>query len=142
MTPKQKGLIRETWNEIVPIADTAAELFYNRLFEVAPSIRPLFRSTDMVEQSKKLIQALMVAVKNLDNLEALTPVLEDLGRRHLHYGVVAQHYEDVGKTLLWTLKQGLGEAWTPEVAAAWTDLYALLSSIMQGAGNEPSQNAA
>jgi len=142
MTPKQKGLIRESWNEIVPIADTAAELFYNRLLEVAPSIRPLFRSTDMVEQSKKLIQALTVAVKNLDNLEALTPVLEDLGRRHLRYGVVAQHYEDVGKTLLWTLKQGLGDAWTPEVAAAWTDLYALLSSIMQGTGNEPSRNAA
>jgi len=142
MTPKQKGLIRETWSQVVPIADTAVELFYNRLFEVDPSIRRLFRSTNMAEQGKKLIQALTFALKNLDNLGVLTPILEELGRRHHRYGVTAEHYEEVGTTLLWTLKQGLGEAWTPEVAAAWAELYALLSSIMQGAGNEPSQSAA
>ena len=67
------------------------------------------------------------------------PVVETLGRRHRGYGVTAQHYESVGAALLWTLEQGLGKAWTPEAAEAWTQLYGLLSAVMRRAANEPSQ---
>jgi len=143
MTPESKRLIKETWALVVPIADTAAQLFYNRLFEIDPSTRALFKTTNMAEQRKKLMHTLTVALQSLDKLEALVPVVENLGRRHVGYGVTAAHYESVGAALLWTLEQGLGKAWTPEAAAAWTELYGVLSAVMRGAANEaqPAQAA-
>jgi hemoglobin-like flavoprotein len=139
MTPEQKRLIKETWRRVLPIADGAAALFYNRLFEIDPSTEALFRKTNMPDQRKKLVQTLTVALQGLDNLDALVPVVESLGRRHRGYGVTAEHYESVGAALLWTLEQGLGKAWTPEAAAAWMQLYGLLSAIMRRAANEPAQ---
>ncbi len=126
----------------MPIADTAAAIFYDRLFEIDPSTRALFRMTAMTEQRKKLMQTISVALQGLDNLEALTPVVENLGRRHRGYGVTDKHHESVGAALLWTLEKGLGTAWTPQAAAAWTELYGLLSSIMRRAANEPTAHAA
>jgi hemoglobin-like flavoprotein len=136
MISAKKHLIRTTWAQVVPIADQAAALFYQRLFEIDPSARDLFRATDMVQQRKKLLQVLGIAVSSLDNLGALVKTVEDLGRRHAGYGVKDEHYDSVGAALLWTLQQGLGSAWTAEVAAAWTEVYSLLSGIMRRAQQE------
>jgi hemoglobin-like flavoprotein len=135
MTLVRKQLIRNSWAQVVPMADQVAAMFYERLFEIDPSARRLFRTTDMMAQRKKLLQVLGVAVSSLDNLGALSKTVEDLGRRH-GYGVKESHYDSVGAALLWTLEQGLGKAWTPEVATAWTDVYTLLSGIMRTAQHQ------
>jgi hemoglobin-like flavoprotein len=131
MTPEQNKLVKDTWQQVVPIADTAAGLFYNRLFEIDPSTRTMFRNTDMPEQRRKLMQILAAAVAGLDNLDALIPTVENLGRRHAGYGVTDAHYDSVGAALLWTLSKGLGDAWTPDAEAAWTTVYGLLSGVMR-----------
>jgi len=133
MTPEQKKIVQRTWRLVVPIADKAATLFYDRLFEIDPSTRPMFRAEMLAEQRKKLVQILAAAVSGLDDLDALVPVVKDLGRRHAGYGVTAAHYDSVGQALLWTLEQGLGAAWTPEAKAAWTEVYGLIAGVMQDA---------
>jgi hemoglobin-like flavoprotein len=133
MTPEQKRLVENTWKQIAVSADAAAALFYCRLFEIDPSIRQLFRATEMVAQRKKLVQTLSFAISGLDDLDALASKVEDLGRRHAGYGVTDAHYDSVGAALLWTLEQGLGQAWTPAVASAWTEVYGFLSGIMRKA---------
>jgi hemoglobin-like flavoprotein len=110
MTPEQKQLVRDTWKQVAPIADAAADMFYRRLFEIDPTTRKLFRATDMVAQRKKLLQTLAFAIGGLDNLGALVSKVEDLGRRHAGYGVTDAQYDSVGAALLWTLEQGLGHA--------------------------------
>ncbi len=142
MIARQKKLIQDTWAQVVPIADRAAAIFYQRLFEIDPSTRPLFNTTDMAQQRKKLLQVLGVAVSSLDNLGALSKTVEDLGRRHAGYGVKDSHYDSVGVALIWTLEQGLGSAWTPEVAAAWKEVYGILSSIMRTAQQQVRAKAA
>ena len=133
MTPIQKGLVQATWKLVVPLAGPAAIMFYDRLFEIDPTAKPLFRHADMAKQRKKLIQIMGTAVISLDRLDALLPVVEDLGRRHAGYGVEDRHYDSVGAALLWTLERGLGKEWTPQVAEAWTETYALLSGVMRRA---------
>lgn len=133
MTPTQKSLVQSTWKQIAPLAGPAAIMFYDRLFEIDPSTKPLFRQTDMEHQRKKLIQIIGTAVASLDRLDALVPVVEDLGRRHAGYGVEDKHYESVGAALLWTLERGLGKDWTPQVAEAWTETYGLLSGVIRRA---------
>ena len=130
LTDRQRTLVRETWAAVVPIAPAAAALFYSRLFELDPSLRRLFRQTDVAEQGKKLMQTLAVAVAGLDRLDTLVPAVEALGRRHVGYGVRDEHYATVGAALLWTLEQGLGEAFTPDVREAWTAAYLLLAGVM------------
>jgi hemoglobin-like flavoprotein len=142
MTRDQKRLLTETWQQVVPFADKAATLFYDRLFEIDPSVRKLFHATDMARQREKLIAVLGGAVDGLDDLEALLPLVEELGRRHACYGVTDGHYDSVGAALLWTLEQGLGESWTPDVANAWTDVYALLSGAMRRGAPSRSTAAA
>jgi hemoglobin-like flavoprotein len=136
MNPDQKRLVRETWKQVMPIADTVADLFYRRLFQIDPATRELFRATDMFAQRKKLLQTLGFAVSGLDNLDVLLSTVEDLGRRHARYGVTDKHYDYVGAALLWTLEQGLGRAWTPEVEQAWAEVYGLLSAVMRGAADQ------
>ncbi len=133
ITLEQKKLVQETWEKVVPIVETAAELFYGRLFEIDPELKPLFKQTDMKEQKMKLLQMLGMAVKGLDNLEQLVPAVENLGRRHVGYGVKDSHYDTVGDALLWTLEKGLGEAFTPEVMEAWTQTYITLATVMKNA---------
>jgi hemoglobin-like flavoprotein len=133
MTPEQRQLVADTWKQVAPIADTAANLFYSRLFEIDPSTRKLFRANDMAAQRKKLLQTLSFVINGLDHLDVLVSKVEDLGRRHAGYGVTDAHYESVGAALLWTLEQGLGRAWTPAVASAWTEVYGMLSGIMRNA---------
>jgi nitric oxide dioxygenase len=130
MNPTDIDLIRTSWSGVEPIADTAAGLFYGRLFELDPAIERLFRRTDMAAQRKILMQTLTVVVKSLDKLEQLVPAVQALGRRHAGYGVREAHYARVGEALLWTLEQGLGATFTPPVRAAWAEAYGILASVM------------
>jgi len=132
MTPEQIALVQETFKAVVPIKDTAADLFYGRLFEDDPSLEALFPA-DLTEQKQKLMATIATAVGGLDNLEDIVPVVQDLGIRHIAYGVKPEHYDTVGGALLWTLEQGLGEAFTPEVKAAWTEVYTVLATTMKDA---------
>lgn len=129
MNAEQKQLVRESFAEVVPIADAAARLFYGRLFELDPDARALF-TNDMEEQGRKLMQMLKVAVNGLDRLDTLLPALKALGARHVDYGVKPEQYPTVGAALLWTLQQGLGDKFTPEVKDAWTEVYTLMANAM------------
>jgi hemoglobin-like flavoprotein len=141
MTPNEVGLIKTSWAAVEPIADTAAGLFYGRLFELDPALQRLFRRTDMAAQRKVLMQTLTVVVKSLDRLDQIVPAVQALGRRHAGYGVRAAHYGTVGSALLWTLEQGLGDGFSSEVRAAWTEAYGTLASVMIDAANADSQDA-
>ena len=132
MTPEQIELVKSTWSTVETISDTAAELFYGRLFELDPSLKELFKG-DMAEQGKKLMQMIGVAVANLHQLgEVLVPV-QELGKRHVGYKVEAKDYDTVAEALLWTLEKGLGDAWNDDVKAAWTETYVTLASVMKEA---------
>ena len=129
MTPEQIKAIQESFAKVLPISEQAAALFYGRLFEIAPSVKPLFRG-DMTEQGRKLMATLAVVVNGLTNLETILPAASGLAKRHVGYGVKPIHYPIVGEALLWTLERGLGADWTPELAEAWTDAYGVLSDYM------------
>ena len=129
MTPEQVQLVQQSFAKVAPISEQASVIFYDRLFEVAPSVRAMFPD-DMTEQRKKLMATLAVVVGGLSNLEAVLPAASALAKRHVNYGAKAEHYPVVGGALLWTLEKGLGEAWTPEIAAAWTAAYGTLSTYM------------
>ena len=132
MTPEQVLLVKDSFRKVMPIAGTAADLFYDRLFTVAPDVRSLFPD-DLTEQKKKLIAMLATAVSNLHQLEQISAAVQDLGKRHTAYGVTPKHYQPVGDALLWTLEQGLGTDFTPPVKAAWTEAYVTLAGVMQNA---------
>jgi hemoglobin-like flavoprotein len=140
LTIAQKTLVQASFATIAPIADDAAVLFYRRLFELDPSLKALFRG-DMAEQRKKLMQMLTAAVKGLDRLDQLVPVVQELGRRHVVYGVADSHYDTVGDALLWTLEKGLGRGFTPEVKEAWVTVYGLLATTMRDAAREAAMVA-
>jgi len=129
MTPDQVRLVQQSFSKVAPIADQAAMIFYDRLFEVAPTVKALFPA-DLTEQRKKLMAMLAAVVNGLSNIESILPAASALATRHVTYGAKAEHYPVVGGALLWTLQKGLGEAWTPEVAAAWTAAYGTLSTYM------------
>ena len=129
MTPEQIKAIQESFAKVAPISEQAAAMFYGRLFEIAPSVKPLFRG-DMTEQGRKLMATLAVVVNGLTNLESILPAASALAKRHVGYGVKPIHYPIVGEALLWTLQRGLGADWTPELAEAWTDAYGVLSDYM------------
>jgi hemoglobin-like flavoprotein len=129
MTPEQVKLVQQSFAQVAPIADTAANIFYERLFEVAPAVKPLFRG-DMAEQRRKLMATLAVVVRGLSDLPSVLPAASALAKRHVDYGARPEHYPVVGETLLWTLARGLGPLWTPEVEAAWTAAYGVLSGFM------------
>jgi hemoglobin-like flavoprotein len=141
MTPRQIALVRENFAAVKPIADTAAALFYDRLFALDPALRALFKS-DMRAQGAKLMQMIGVAVAGLHAPEALVPTLEELGRRHRGYGVEDRHYATVGEALIWTLEEGLGAAFTAEARAAWLAAYMLLAGVMQAGAARPDAAAA
>jgi hemoglobin-like flavoprotein len=129
MTPQQIDLVQASFAKVAPIAPAAASLFYGRLFDVAPQVRPLFRK-DMDEQGRKLMATLSVVVNGLKRLDNILPGVQMLAVRHVAYGVKAEHYEIVGQSLLWTLEQGLGADFTPEVRQAWAEAFGLLSGAM------------
>jgi len=132
MTPEQIDLVQSTFKKVAPIAETAADIFYTRLFETAPDVRGLFPD-DMTDQKKKLMQMIGVAVNGLRDLDAIVPAVQDLGARHQAYNVKEEHYDVVGAALLYTLGAGLGEDFTPEAEAAWAETYGLLAGVMKEA---------
>ncbi len=132
MSPEEIKLVQSTFQKVVPIAEDAAAMFYARLFELNPKLKTLFKG-DMVGQGKKLMAMLATTVNGLDQLDEIVPAVRNLGVRHIDYGVSAQDYDTVGEALLWTLGQGLGDAFTPEVKAAWTKAYVLLATTMKDA---------
>jgi hemoglobin-like flavoprotein len=129
MTPESIALVKTSWAQVQPISEQAAALFYGRLFEVYPEVKPLFKG-DMTEQGRKLMTMIATAVNALDRLEPMVPAIKALGARHAGYGVETADYDKVADALLWTLDQGLGDAFTPEVADAWTQAYTALASTM------------
>lgn len=129
MNPTQIKLVQESFAKVAPISEQAAVLFYDRLFDIAPSVRAMFPD-DMTGQRKKLMATLAVVVGGLSNLEGILPAASALAKRHVNYGAKPEHYPVVGGALLWTLEKGLGDAWTPELAEAWIAAYGTLSGYM------------
>lgn len=138
LTPRDINLLRDSWKDVSAIADTAAQLFYDRLFELDPALAPLFAESDMQAQRHKLIAALDAVIGGLDRPDALIAELSALGARHASYGTRPTHYDTVGAALLWTLGRGLGPRFTPDVRAAWTTAYALVAGVMREAGRRVS----
>lgn len=124
--------VQSSFEKVKPISEVAAEIFYSKLFEKDPSLKPLFKG-DMKEQGRKLMTMLGMAVGSLKNLDKLVPIAQDLGKRHVEYGVTAPMYDTVGAALLETLEVGLGADFTPELKAAWTQVYSTLASVMKEA---------
>ncbi len=137
MTPQQITLIQTSWADVVPIMDTAAGLFYQRLFALDPAVKPMFRG-DMREQGRKLMKTLGFIVNSLARLDEVVPVAQELARKHVGYGVQPAHYDTVGAALLWTLEQGLGPKFTDEVKVAWATAYGTLSQVMKDAAYAPA----
>ena len=136
VTPHQIDLIRASWSKVEPIADTAAQLFYGRLFEVDPRTKLLFRHTDMAAQRRNLVQTLSVVVASLDRLDTIVPAVQALGRRHAGDGVTPADYDTVGAALLWTFEQGLGPDFDDATREAWAEAYGILASVMIEAAGE------
>lgn len=131
MNDRQIELVQATFEQVKPISEIAADLFYGRLFELDHTLRPYF-SDDLTKQKKKLMTALAFVVAGLNRPDFILPILRELGQRHVDYGVQPHYYHTVGAALLWTLRQGLGEAYTDEVEIAWAAAYSLLSEVMVG----------
>lgn len=132
MTPEQAILVKSSWEKVVPISAQAAELFYGKLFELDPTLQSLFKG-DMAEQGKKLMMMINTAVNGLDRLEEIVPAVQQLGVRHVAYGVKDEHYDTVGAALLWTLETGLADAFTDDVKDAWATVYGVLADTMKAA---------
>jgi hemoglobin-like flavoprotein len=130
LTSSQVRLVQSSWEQVLPIQQQAAALFYAKLFELDPALKSLFKG-DMLDQGRKLTAMITAAVNGIAQVEELRPVVESLGRRHAGYGVTDAHYDTVGVALLWTLEQGLGSAFTPEVKVAWATTYAQLAATMR-----------
>jgi hemoglobin-like flavoprotein len=131
MTEDQIKLIQDSFAKVAPISEQAAALFYGRLFEIAPDVKPLFRG-DMQEQGRKLMATLATVANGLSDLPSILPAASALAKRHVAYGVKANDYAPVGEALLWTFERGLGAQWTPDVKAAWATAYVMLSEYMIG----------
>ena len=136
LTTRQIELVQKSFQQVVPIAETAAGLFYQRLFDTMPEATTMFKNTEIKEQGKKLMQMLTVAVAGLNRLEGVVAAVKALGARHIRYGVQDEHYQVVGEALLWTLEQGLGAAFTDDVKEAWALVYAILAETAISGAHE------
>lgn len=135
MNAEQIKLVQDSFEQVKPIADKAAEIFYNRLFQVAPHTRHMFKG-DMNKQGAMLMSTLGLAVGSLNDLDKIIPAVRALGKRHVGYNVRTEHFTLVGGAFLWTLEQAFGPAFTPELKTAWTEAYLLLAGVMQEAMSE------
>ena len=138
MNAEQVKLVQESFEQVAPMADAAATLFYGRLFDLDPALESLFKG-DMAEQGRKLMQMIGVAVRSLDRLEQVLPAVCALGARHAGYGVREKDYDTVGRALIWALRKGLGDDFTPEVEAAWAEVYGALARLMKAAQAEAAR---
>lgn len=135
MTPEQIELVKSSWEKVKPISEVAAGLFYGKLFEIDPELKEIF-SGDMTEQGRKLMAMINTAVNSLGNLSDIVPAVQELGKRHIDYGVKDKDYDTVAEALIWTLGQGLGEGFTDEVKSAWVETYTILATTMKEAAEE------
>lgn len=129
LTDGEKLLITESFTKIAPLSDKVAETFYNRLFEIAPDTKPLFKNTDMAEQGRKMMQTIATAVGAVYTLDAIAPEMEALGKRHVAYGVTGEQYDHIGDALIWAMQQSLGDDFSDESANAWKKVYKLIADI-------------
>ena len=137
MTPQEKQLVRESFQRIGEVAGPLSLLFYGRLFELDPSLRPMFRQ-DIEIQGRKLMDMLTAVIGGLDDLDGLTPVFRAMGQRHAGYGVLPRHYETVERALIWALGQALEADFAPEVRSAWRSVIRLIgTSMREGAAELP-----
>lgn len=130
MTQDQIDRVRASWRLVVPVAETVAAQFYERLFALDPALRPLFAHVDPVTQQRKLLQTLAIVVAGVDDFSQLLPAVEALGRRHVGYGVVEAQYATVRQALLWTLERGLGDVFDGDTRCAWAAAYDVLATAM------------
>ena len=130
ITQRQITLVQSSFSKVEPIAEQAADIFYNKLFEYDPKLKPLFKS-DIKAQGRKLMATLKVATSGLNDLDSLVPVLHKLAERHVNYGVKAADFTPVGNALLYALQQGLGNQFTDEVRQAWVDVFRLVATTMK-----------
>jgi len=137
MTTHDIELVKKSWTTVATIdMETVGGLFYNRLFEIAPEVKPMFSRSSIAEQSRKLLSMLSYVIAKLDKLDDILEEVAKLAKRHSQYGVKESHYAAVGAALLWTLEKGLGDLWNEELKAAWTRIYTVLSGAMIAAQNE------
>ena len=129
MTPQQIQLVQSSFKQVAPHAMQAAAMFYGRLFDVAPEVRPMFKG-DLTEQGRKLMSVLAVVVNGLTDLDKVVPAARSLAVKHVAYGVEARHYQPVGEALVWTLQTALGDRFDPPTRDAWVAAYATLSGVM------------
>lgn len=132
MRKERVDLVQATLTQLMPKSKETAAVFYAKLFELAPSTKPLFTG-DMKQQGQKFMSTLSYAIHGLSRLGVITPVIEQLGRDHVRYGVLDEHYATVKEAVLFALGQTLGDDYTPEVEAAWGEAYDLLADLMRGA---------
>lgn len=140
MTPQQIKLLNESFDKVAPIADEAAAMFYARLFEVAPAVKPMFQG-DMQRQGQMLMSTIAMVVKNIQTPDKIAAPVQRLGQRHNAYGALPEHYPVVGEVLLWTLKNGIGPSFTQEHHDAWAQAYKMLSDIMIDAQQQSASQA-
>jgi methyl-accepting chemotaxis protein len=122
--------LETSFDLIAPRGEELVDIFYRRIFEAAPAVEPLFARTDMRKQKAMLLATLVLLRKSLRDLEAITPKLRQLGARHVGYGARPEHYPVVADVLLASMAEFAGEAWTPEVAAAWAGALNLVATAM------------
>ena len=139
MTPEQVELVQSSFKKVEPIASTAGDLFYGRLFEIAPEVRPMF-SDNIEEQRDKLMAVLATAVNNLHQVDQIIDTVKQLGAKHVDYGVKDAHYDKVGEALIWTLQEGLKDDFTPEVKDAWVETYTTIATVMKEAAAEAQKS--
>jgi nitric oxide dioxygenase len=134
VSPESAAIIRATWAQLTPRADAVADDFYRRLFEASPEAARLFAHVDMAAQRRKFMHMLAELVRVADDPGVLVSESVPSGRRHAGYGARDEHYAVVGGVLVQAVEHALGPAFTPEAAAAWRELYALVAAVMRRAG--------
>ncbi len=130
MTPEQTKLVQDSFMILKRGPKDPAELFYKRLFEIAPQVRPLFPD-DMDEQKIKFLMMLNSTILNLKNLDILVPTIRALGKRHIGYGVTIEQYGPVKNAFFWTLEEALGDWYSSDVRDAWIATYTALEATMK-----------
>ncbi|MBC7390362.1 MAG: hemin receptor [Opitutaceae bacterium] len=129
MTPEQIRLVKSSWASVILIAEEAGSMFYKRLFEIAPEVRPMFKH-DMASQERKLTDMITYVVANLDKLKEIAGDVKELGSKHKVYGATAEHYKIVGECLIWTLEKGMDDKWNKDLETAWLSGYTILADAM------------
>lgn len=141
MNARQIQLVKESWGYVIVKSDEAGQLFYSRLFEVAPGVKHMFKG-DIKEQSRKLMSMVTLIVSKLDKLDTIVTDIKSLATRHGKYGAKKEHYAVVGECLIWTLEKGLGDRWKKETQEAWQAVYKVLADAMISSQSSSSERVA